>query len=317
MKKLLVFAMAALAFVACNKKEDQQPSDQTLTLTPTSMTLKVGETGTITANVAVTTWASSNESVATVANGVVTAVAEGNAVISATANNVTKTCVVLVQSAGGGQEQQQGSTIEAKRIWPIILDGITYEANSAKIAGDLRVDDVDNHLYVWADGETYNAGEGTGKNYFGNTEGYTALTVVGGSLTWSGLGFCLEKTESVTAANELVAAIKANPDKFFLHIGMKSTDNGSHQMYIFNDAAGRSFLIGSTAIDADKNPYRAGDFARDGDWHGIDVPMSQFVAAISSYTFVAGHNILCVLSGGGINAGNQLNLDAVYFYEKE
>ena len=45
----------------------------------------------------------------------------------------------------------------------------------------------DNNLYVWAAGETYSAGEGTGKNFFGNTEGYMALTVAAPQ-GWSGAG---------------------------------------------------------------------------------------------------------------------------------
>ena len=136
---------------------------------------KVGETATITANVAAT-WASNKEAVATVAPGndggktaIVTAVAEGNAIISATANGETKTCVVLVEKAAGPSGDEK--TIEAKRIWPVILDGVTAEKYASLIAGDFRVNDVDNFLYIWAAGETYNAGDGTGKNFFGNTEG--------------------------------------------------------------------------------------------------------------------------------------------------
>ena len=112
--KFFAVALAALALMACDKKNEPT---QDLTLNPTSLTLKVGENGTITASVAAT-WASNNEAVATVDKGVVTAVAEGNAIISATANGTTKTCVVLVEKAGqqGGDEK----TIEAKRIWPVV-----------------------------------------------------------------------------------------------------------------------------------------------------------------------------------------------------
>ena len=88
--KFLAVALAALALMACNKKDE--PKQDPLKLEPTSLTLKVGETGQITANVGAT-WASNNEAVATVAPGndggktaIVTAVAEGNAIISATAN---------------------------------------------------------------------------------------------------------------------------------------------------------------------------------------------------------------------------------------
>ena len=203
--KFFAVALAALTLVgfgACNKKE--QP--EALKLDPTSVTLKVGETATITANVAAT-WASNKEAVATVAPGndggktaIVTAVAEGNAIISATANGETKTCVVLVEKAAGPSGDEK--TIEAKRIWPVILDGVTAEKYASLIAGDFRVNDVDNFLYIWAAGETYNAGDGTGKNFFGNTEGYMALTVAAPA-GWSGGGFCITNTESVAAAQDI------------------------------------------------------------------------------------------------------------------
>lgn len=310
--KFFAVALAALALMACNKKDE--PKQDPLTLNPTSMTLKVGETGQITANVAAT-WASNNEAVATVAPGndggktaIVTAVAEGNAIISATANGETKTCVVLVEKAADPSGDKK---IEAKRIWPVILDGVTSEKYASLIAGDFRPDDVDNNLYIWAAGETYAAGEGTGKNFFGNTEGYMALTVVAPQ-GWSGAGFNVAKAESVAAAKELQAAIAANPDKYFLHIGIKAANQGNHQFYVFNNAEGRSFAIGTATIEKGEV---IGDFPRDGEWYEFDVPMAQFATAIAGEVIGNDLNILCFLSGGTVGA--QLNLDAVYFYEKE
>ena len=307
--KFFAIALAALTMVGFNSCKDKEKEVEALTLTPTSLTLKVGETGTITANVTVETWASNNEAVATVDKGVVTAVAEGNAIISATANGTTKTCVVLVEKAGqqGGDEK----TIEAKRIWPVILDGVTAEKYASLIAGDFRPNDVDNNLYIWAAGETYSAGEGTGKNFFGNTEGYMALTVAAPQ-GWSGAGFNVAKAESVAAAKALQAAIAAEPDKYFLHLAIKATNAGNHQFYVFNNAEGRSFNIGTAAIE---KGAVIGDFPRDGEWYEFDVPMAQFATAIAGETIGNDLNILCFLSGGTVGA--QLNLDAVYFYEKK
>ena len=79
-----------------------------ISVTPTTMTLTVGTTGTITATVEPenatnknVTWSSSNTDVATVANGVVTAVAPGTATITATsaANSSKKaSCEVIVKA---------------------------------------------------------------------------------------------------------------------------------------------------------------------------------------------------------------------------
>ena len=88
-----------------------------VTLAPTSATLTLGETETVTLTATVlpaeatdksVTWSSSDEAVATVTDGVVTAVAAGTATITATATNGTAdtsddfsaTCEVTVSPAG-------------------------------------------------------------------------------------------------------------------------------------------------------------------------------------------------------------------------
>ena len=296
-----VLAVLALAgFTACD-----QPEPTPLELTETNVTLKVGETHQLEANVPVESWTSSNVDVATVADGLVTAVSAGNAIISATAAGVTKTCVVLVEA--GPTQGGTGAQVKGTKIWPIILDAVTAEANAAKIVGDLRVDDTNNFLYVWPDGTSYNAGEGTGLNFHGNNEGYVALTVA--NIGWSGCGFCLGEA-SAAAAEQLRQAIVANPDKYFLHIAMKATTPGNHQFYTFNDAV-TSFAVGTATIEAGAV---IGDFTRDGSWAEFDVPMANFAAAMANLTFPTGGNIFCALSGNA--TGSQLNLDAVYFYEK-
>ena len=305
--KFFATALAVLAlvgFTACEPKNPAEP----LELTETSVTMKVGETHQLTANVAVESWTSSNEAVATVADGLVTAISAGNAIISATAAGVTKTCVVLVEASGSTGNNGTTAQVKGTKIWPIVLDAVTAEANASKIVGDLRIDDTNNFLYIWAAGETYVAGEGTGLNFHGNTEGYVALTVAAPQ-GWSGLGFCLGEA-SAAAAEQLRQAIVANPDKYFLHIAMKATTPGNHQFYTFNDAV-TSFAVGTATIEAGAV---IGDFTRDGSWAEFDVPMANFAAALANIPFPTGGNIFCALSGAAV--GSQLNLDAVYFYEK-
>ena len=310
--KFFATALAVLALVGFTACEQKNPVE-TLELTETSITLKVGDKHQLTANVAVESWTSSNPAVAAVSNGLVVAVAEGTAIVSATAAGVTKTCVVLVtadatQGNGNGNGNTTAAQVKGTKIWPIVLDAVTAEANASKIVGDLRIDDTNNFLYIWAAGETYVAGEGTGLNFHGNTEGYVSLTVAAPQ-GWSGLGFCLGEA-SAAAAEQLRQAIVANPDKYFLHIAMKATTPGNHQFYTFNDAA-TSFAVGTATIEKGQV---IGDFTRDGSWAEFDVPMANFAAAMANLTFPTGGNIFCALSGAAV--GSQLNLDAVYFYEK-
>ncbi len=92
------------------KKNDNIVVPTGVTISPTSLELAKGKTGTLTATVAPSnatdksvTWTSSNTSVATVSNGTVTAVAAGTATITAkTSNGKTATATVTVTGTGGG-----------------------------------------------------------------------------------------------------------------------------------------------------------------------------------------------------------------------
>ena len=308
--KIFAAAMAAFAlvgFFACQNKE----TVEVLTLDPTSVTLEVGQEATITASVAAT-WASNNEAVAKVVAGndggktaKVTAVAEGNAIITAAANGKPKTCIVKVENGGG--QGGDAKTIDATQIWPIILDETTYAANESKVVATFQPNDVDQFLYVWD--ATYEGVNATGKNFFDNTKGYTAMKVT--SLGWSGAGFCLTASgNGWENAKALKEAIVADPDKYFLHIAMKSTDEYSHCFYIFG-AESTKFVLGKQSV-YDGAVYS--DFDRDGAWHGFDIPMSKFANALANLAVDAGVNVFVVLTEGV--AGAQLNIDAVYFYKK-
>ena len=304
--KFFVTALAVLAlvgFTACEQKNPAEP----LELTESSITIKVGETHQLEANVKVESWTSSNEDVATVADGLVTAKSAGNAIISATAAGVTKTCVVLVEA---DQTQGGAAALKGSQFWPIAIDGATADANASKLVADFRPDDIGKFLYVWD--ATYVANDNpTGLNFHGNTEGFTALTV--STLGWAGCGYCLTESDggkTWEAAEALRAAIVANPDDYYLHIALKSTDKASHCFYIFGSEATK-FVIGSTAV-YDGPLYE--DFTRNGEWAEFNIPMSRFATALATTTCVAGVNVFVALTEG--TAGAQLNMDAVYFYKK-
>lgn len=308
--KFFAAAMAALALVGFSSCKDKNDDNKSLELTETSISMKVGETHQLVANVTVETWSTSDEKVATVDKGMVTAVAEGTAIISATAKGTTKTCVVKVAKEGqGGGGTTTAAEVKGSQIWPVILDGVTYETCASKVVADFRVDDTNNFLYVWASGETYSSGDGTGVNFFGNNEGYVSL-IVKAPEGWSGCGFNVGAA-NISKMKELRDAIVASPDDFYLHLAMKATTTGNHQFYTFAEKAA-SFAVGTATIEAGAV---IGDFTRDGAWHEFDVPMAQFAAALSKVDIKdAGCDIFSCLSGA--QAGSQLNLDAVYFYKK-
>ena len=309
--KFFAVALAALALVGMNAcKDPNKPVDpeqeDALTLDQTSVQLKVGETATVKATVEAT-WTSSDAEVATVAgNGkeaVITAVKEGSAVVSATtAGGQTKTCIVAVKKGGS---DPQGKQLKGSQVWPIILDGTTLEANQSKVVASFQPNDVDQFLYVWEG--TYEGGEATGLNFHGNGDGYLSMSVTQG---WAGAGFCLtDKGNGWEGAEALRAAIVANPDQYFLHLAIKSTDNYAHCFYMFGSEATK-FVLGNHSVY--DGPIKA-DFTRDGSWQEFDIPMSQYATALANTTCAAGVNVFVMLSEGVVGA--KLNLDAVYFYK--
>ena len=97
----VVLAALTVGFVACKKDE---PQVDKLALNKTEVSIAVGETVQLTANLEVA-WASSNEAVATVEAGLVKGIAEGEANIIATYGNADQTaaCKVIVTNGGGVQ----------------------------------------------------------------------------------------------------------------------------------------------------------------------------------------------------------------------
>jgi len=315
--KFFAVALAALTMVGFNAcKPGETPVDPgqegDLALDKTALNLEVDAEETITATIAVT-FECSNPQVASVTpendgkSAKVKALAEGSAVITAKSQGgQVKTCIVAVKKKGG---EGGGAQLKGSQVWPIALDGTTADANKSKIVADFRPNDVDQFLYVWEEGKVYEAGEGKGLNFYGNTDGYTALKVT--NLGWAGAGFCLtEKGNGWQGAEALRAAIVANPDDYFLHLAIKSTDNYAHCFYMFGSEATK-FVLGSKSV-YDGPVYK--DFTRDGSWQEFDIPMAAYASALASTTCTAGVNVFVVLSEGV--QGAELNMDAVYFYKK-
>ena len=207
--------------------------------------------------------------------------------------------LALVISAG---------SINSAQLWPVILDDVTYSNVEQYVVNDFRENDENQFMYIWVD--TYARSICTGENFFGTGEDYLSLYTTG--YGWSGLGFCLtDDGNGWQAAETLRAAIVNNPDNYYLHIAIKSTDNYSHCFYPFG-AESTKFVLGTTSV-YDGTIYD--NFERDGEWHDFYIPMSGFASTLANTTCTPGVNVFCAMTEGV--QGAQLNLDAVYFCDKE
>jgi hypothetical protein len=205
-----------------------------------------------------------------------------------------------------------GKLTKGVRNWPIVLDTLTYNTNIHKMVADFRADESNNHLQIWENG--YTGGDNTDLNFNENALGYVALTVAARK-GWSGLGFLLKNSYDEVVS--LRDAIVNSPNKYYLHIAIKSKTEGNHQFFIFDDKINTSFILGEDFVDTERGVGIIDNFERDGNWYEYDIPLAQFADALSEVTISStnGINIFCVLSGNTIGA--ELNLDAVYFYEVE
>lgn len=195
-----------------------------------------------------------------------------------------------------------------------VMDAVTSESIKNKVVADLRTDDYNTHLWVWEN--TYLGGTSTGPNFFGEVEGWVALEV--GTVGWSGAAFCTYNP----AVLDKLPAITSAPADYVLHLAMKSQDAAVHELVMYPAGGGEAKV--SIGVPGGESPY---SFARDGEWHEIEIPMtaftnngliwnsSQWAGATPGDNVtvipVGGFNTLAFLSGGF----GSVNLDACFIYK--
>ena len=147
MKKALFISLCALLLAGTGCKKNAEPEPHKVIVTsvsvkPSSLSPKVGETAQLTATVTPVNadnnnvnWSSSDNSVATVANGLVTAVKEGSATITVTTadGGKTATCAVTVSAdvvPVTGITIDQGATAEVEEGKTITLTATVQPDNA-------------------------------------------------------------------------------------------------------------------------------------------------------------------------------------------
>lgn len=287
-----------------------------VTLDKVTAKIAVGETVTLTASVTPTdkasqlVWSSSNEAVATVANGVVTGVAAGEAKIKAAVGEISAEATITVTgNGGGGEEEINHPSLKGSDYFVFQLGGKAADQIADKIVADFRPNDDTKNLWVWE--STYIAGETTGKNFYGEAEGWVALTV--SNVGWSGCAYACNDLEDL---NKLAAIMDA-PEDYTLHLGMKSTDNQSHLLFLDGTSGSGKVCIGASAFEDSGVQYQPmANIARDGSWGEIEISMKTLIdqGLVYGNNNTAGLNVFGFLSGGAM--GTMLQFDAAFIYKK-
>ena len=290
-----------------------------VTLDKVTAKIAVGETVTLTASVTPAekaselTWKSSNEAVATVANGVVTGVAAGEAKITAAVGEISAEATITVTGGDNpGTEEINHPSLKGSNYFIFQLGGKAAEQIADKIVVDFREDGTSKFFWIWPDsGDSYKAGETSGKNFYGESEGWVSLTV--GSIGWSGFGYNCSDLNELNKMAEIMDA----PEDYYLHIGMKSTDNASHLLYMDGTSGSGKACIGPTSYtDAGITYQPVGDFKRDGSWGEIEINMKTLTdqGLVYGSNNTKALNVFGFLSGG--STGVMLQYDACFIYKK-
>ncbi len=340
--KLLIALLAmATIFVGCKKSDDKKdeptPPSGTYAITPNPASVQVGKTVQLTLNpAAAAAWSSGDPTKATVdANGLVTGVAVGQAVVTAKVGDVSASVIVTVtadEPIVDPQPSELHASLKHSEYYIFQMDDITLAKISSKVKADLRANDngdgSNTHSwFIWEN--TYSAGNTSGRNFYGEAEGWYSFQV--GTVGWSGGGLnihdVMKKDINGTPTDEVeiagakdmnpLSAIMANPSDYVFHIAMKTTDQAVHALQL-GGAAGSNFTvgIGGDFNDNGKIYAKAADIVRDGSWNEIEIPMTTFINGGLQYVSnnTEAVNALVFLSGGA--AGTMLQFDACFIYKK-
>ena len=315
--KIFAVVLAALTMVgfgACNKQPEVHKLNQTQVSVAEGATFQLSIEPAATA-----VWSSSNEQVATVdQTGLVKGVKVGNAIVKAVIGEEELSALVTVTAGEAPKDDDPviddnlPASLKGKEYYLFQLDETSAAKLKGRIKADLRVDDTNSFLYVWE--ETYAAGEATGKNFYGEAEGWPSLKVAN-SKGWSGMGINVQagKFNDLNA----MAAIMADPSAYYFHIAMKSTDNATHLIELDGTTGKGKVAIGSADFEDNGVVTKpTADFTRNGSWGEIEIPMTTFInqGLVYGSNNTAAVNVLVFLSGKV--DGTMLQFDACFIYKK-
>lgn len=192
---------------------------------------------------------------------------------------------------------------EDERYYIVTLDATTKAQNlkNSQIV-DCGPNGTSHNLYPWDN--TCKANSTSDANSFGVMEPYMSWTQT--DKGWFGLGY------NVAGSAEPLNLSGINDD-YYLHLAVKSTYQGSI-LFTVTDVMGKSgnIVLGKEAYH-DHAPLA--DFARDGKWHNVEIPV-HLLNANDGLNFTRSTNytgnIFSVLMSGG--EGATVDYDAVFFH---
>lgn len=220
---------------------------------------------------------------------------------------ITISLMLLIATSFAFQTSAQDDFTKGTDYHLIYLDPATKaKIPAASIKKDFTVDDVNHFLYIW-DG-TYSTPTSAGPNWNGEVGEYLTLQV--GTVGWSGFGFACDPAGTATKD---MSAVNAD---YTLHVAMKATNTATHCIIMEGgDGIAARVAVGASAFVDGANVTAAyTNFTRDGQWHLVEIPMTEFLNKGLRYPAPFKGNVFALLSGG--TSGVTISLDAIFVYRK-
>ena len=347
----IALAMPMVAFLSCNKSDNKSdepvnPSTEVVVISPASASVEEGKTVQLNAITnpegLALVWSSDDPTKATVdQTGLVKGVAQGEALITAkTAKGTEASCQVSVTSAmsGGGKNID-----DYVGLYDEVYGLILHEAAQAKfgetVKGMFNVDDYTVALDWWSGDQVCDMPSAEGANFFGQASGEGSYLRFATKADYAGYGWRMydnvetemqddvevpvsdekrqARHEKLELYNTLVDRIKAEPEKYFLHIAVNSPKGERILMTFLN--AGVSFIIGTPAEGEDAKYIS--DIPHTGQWFEYDIALNDFISTIqtkSTASSLEGPGSGLLFSGLNVYGDAAVfGLDAVYIYKKK
>ncbi|MBR0309792.1 MAG: leucine-rich repeat domain-containing protein [Paludibacteraceae bacterium] len=215
--------------------------------------------------------------------------------------------------------------VQAQKIWPVQMDDVTMRQYYNAIVSDFR--NGYNSNWSGPRNKTYLVNDTAScVNFYGQSD-YVSLILNSVQTELAGMDYYLGDTSAVNGATRLKNMISSNKDTIYLHFAIFSTDNASHTIYTFNEPLTSiqfsTSQTGRVVSEDGASSYYVREFERDGSWHEYFVPMSEFASILAQSvgsgattgTDMSADDMIVSITTVG-EAGNMLNLDAIFFCDE-
>ena len=198
----------------------------------------------------------------------------------------------------------------------IYMDG----ASEAKLGAKVKVPMMLRDYQVWESGTTLAWGDRLGINAFCESEGWISFNVAG-TVGWNGGGI-LAKFDEYDPMPNLTPVMDGG---YYLHLAIKSPTNQSNAgwtIFVYSDGDDQKLYFGPQA-SCPKDQVWVANYPHDGEWHHYDISVDEMMSngyiwkgAINEYSKYLDGRLLIGFQGNPHVLGQELNLDAVFYYKK-